>query len=524
MESHIPDLARAAIRSTWRRWHLQDVVERIWSGDPTAFSRLDLPELADRLGWLTLHDDMSGRVPEFNRIADDLAADGVETVVLLGMGGSSLAPEVFASVFGSRPGRPRLLVLDSTHPDAILDVAAGLDVSTAAFIVSSKSGSTLETLSLFRYFFAACGGDGSRFIAITDPGSGLETLAAGRNFRATVLSPPDVGGRYSALSPFGLLPAAIIGADVRQLLENTAGFAARSRHPAEAALDLGATWGTLALLGRDKLTIHTSPTLSTFPGWLEQLIAESLGKNGTGVVPIAGEEWRDDYGPDRSFLTFRMQGEPAVIPWDSAVAAGHPVTRIELESPLVLGAEILRAELATAGAGEVLGVHPFDQPDVEAAKKLARKAMESGAASADATPAEVAKPELDRLLDQTAPGDYVGIHAYLNGRGELEEALARFRRVVGTRSGAATTLGIGPRFLHSTGQLHKGGPDSGVFIQLIDKPKNQVPVPETEHGFGEIISAQAAGDYEALLAAGRRVVRIDLGDDPAGALAGLAAV
>lgn len=518
IESHIPDNARAAIRSTWRRWHLQDVVERIWSGDPTAFSLRGLPELADRLGWLTLHDDMQKKVPVFTSLADDLASDGIATVVLLGMGGSSLAPEVFAGVFGSAPGRPRLLVLDSTHPDAIAAVAADLDIDSAAFIVSSKSGSTLETLSLFRYFYDTTGGDGSRFIAITDPDSGLQALAQERQFRSVVLAPSNVGGRYSALSPFGLVPAAIIGVDVMALLEHTSNFAARSRHPAEAALDLGATWGTLALLGRDKLTVHTSPALAGFPAWLEQLVAESLGKNGTGVVPVAGEEWRSDHGPDRSFLTYRMQGEGAVIPWDDAVAAGHPVTRIELESPLMLGAEMLRAELATAAAGEVLGVHPFDQPDVEAAKRMARQAMMGGALPADALPAEVARPELERLLDQTAPGDYLGIQAFFPGHAE---ALAQFRSAVGGRAGIATTLGIGPRFLHSTGQLHKGGPDSGVFIQLVDRPTTHVAVPETDTEFGTIIAAQASGDYQALLAAGRRVIRIDLGEDPAAALSSL---
>ncbi len=521
IESHIPAAHRSAIATTWRRWHQRDLFRRLWAGDPKVYSEFDLPELANRLGWLNLHETMSARVAEFIALADDLAESGIDTVVLLGMGGSSLAPEMFAEIFGSVPGRPRLLVLDSTHPDSVTAMGSKIDVDSSAFIVSSKSGGTLETLSLFRHFYAETGGDGSRFVAITDPGSGLAKLGEERGFRSVVTSPPDVGGRYSALTPFGLVPAAIIGMDVEGLLGSAAAFAARARHPAEAALDLGALWGTLAVLGRDKLTIHTSQALASFPAWMEQLIAESLGKTGTGIVPVAGEVQLDDYADDRTFLTYRLKGEGPVVPFETLVSAGHPVTRVELESPIAIGAEILRAEVATAAAGEILGVHPFDQPDVEAAKVAARNAMSGEAPTAPATPVEVARPQLEKLLDETRPGDYVGIQAYLHG---CDSELVTLRRAVGVRSGRATTLGVGPRFLHSTGQLHKGGPDSGVFIQLVDHPKSHVSVPETDHDFGRIIAAQAAGDHDAMVEAGRRVIRIDLGDDPASALVSLAAL
>ncbi len=521
IESHIPASLRTAVSTTWRRWHQRDLFRRLWAGDPRVFSEFDLPELADRLGWLTLHETMTDRLPEFESLAEEVVSAGVDTVVLLGMGGSSLAPEMFSRIFGSAPGRPSLTVLDSTHPDAVAALDDSIDLDRSAFLVSSKSGGTLETLSFFRYFYERCGGDGSRFVAITDPGSGLARLGEERGFRAVVTSPPDVGGRYSALTPFGLVPAAILGVDLEGLLGSAASFATRARHPAEAALDLGAVWGTLAVMGRDKLTIHTSPALASFPAWMEQLIAESLGKSGTGIVPVAGEDLLDDYPADRSFLTYRLKGEERVLPYEELLSAGHPVTRVELESPIAIGAEILRAEVATAAAGEILGVHPFDQPDVEAAKVAARQAMAGEAPTAPTIPVEVARPRLEKLLDETRPGDYVGIQAYLHGCSAELDAL---RRAVGARSGRATTLGVAPRFLHSTGQLHKGGPDTGVFIQLVDQPSAKVPVPESDHDFGQIIAAQAAGDYEAMVEAGRRVIRIDLGDEPGAALTALAAL
>jgi transaldolase/glucose-6-phosphate isomerase len=520
VESHLPPVARSAVANTWRRWHQRDLFRRLWNGDSRLFSEFDLPELADRLGWLTLHNEMPARLQEFEALADQVG-EIADDVVLLGMGGSSLAPEVFAEVFGSAPGRPRLAVLDSTHPASVLAAAARIDPKRAVFVVSSKSGGTLETMSFFRYFWDLTGGDGSRFIAITDPGSSLQRLGEERGFRAVVTAPANVGGRYSALSPFGLVPAALIGVDIGGLLAGAAEFAAMARHPAVAAADLGAVWGTLAMLGRDKLTIHTSERLNSFPAWMEQLIAESLGKTGTGVVPVAGEDVRSDYGDDRAFLTYRLRGEPAVIPWEDLVASGHPVTRVELDEPLSLGAEMLRAEIATAAAGEILGVQPFDQPDVEAAKVLAKRAMEEPGEPIAAHPFETVRPQLEQFLASTQPGDYIGIQAYLHGHGA---ELAGLRTAIGARTGLPTTLGIGPRFLHSTGQLHKGGPDSGVFVQLVDHPSEGVGVPETGHDFASIISAQAAGDYQALIEAGKRVIRIDLGSDPAPGLVSLASL
>lgn len=274
------------------RWDAEAYPERLWAGDPTVWSEDPIPELADRLGWLKLHETMPARVPEMTAIAQSLVDDGVLDVVVSGMGGSSLAPDVFAHVIGSAATYPKVTVLDSTHPAAVETVASAIDIERAAFVVSSKSGTTLETLSFFRYFWERTGGDGSRFIAITDPGTPLAELGAERGFRAVVLAPPDVGGRYSALTPFGLLPVALMGIDPRALLERAAAFAsdAAGRPAAEdPAIALGLAWAAHAMNGHDKLTFRTSPGLAAFPAWLEQLVAESLGKDGKGIVPIAGE-------------------------------------------------------------------------------------------------------------------------------------------------------------------------------------------------------------------------------------------
>ena len=496
------------------------MAERLAEGDPTVWAVGEVPELADRLGWLRLHDSMRPRLGEITELAEQ-ASDGVDHVVLLGMGGSSLAPEVFAAVLGPVPGWPRLIVLDSTHPGAVQGVTERIDPARTLFVVSSKSGTTLETLSFFRHFFALTGGDASRFVAVTDPGSSLEQLGRQRGFRAVVTAPPDVGGRYSALTPFGLLPAALVGIDPALLLDAASELAKEST---AAAIQLGLVWGVLAASGRDKLTLVTSPSLQAFPAWLEQLVAESLGKDGTGIVPVAGEPLGEApvYGDDRVFLGWQLAGE-SVPGLERLTAAGHPAGVLELEQPGQLAGEMLRTELATAAAGEVLGVHPFDQPDVEAAKQLARRAM-AGELDAGAIPAVGVGDHqaLDRLLSTVGPGDYVAIQAYLPPGPQLDAALTRLRTAVRARTQAATTVGYGPRFLHSTGQLHKGGPSGCVAVQLVDHPHRDVPIPETGDTFGRLIAAQAAGDYQALADRGRRLLRVELGEDPAGEVEALA--
>ncbi|HZJ48238.1 MAG TPA: phosphoheptose isomerase, partial [Acidimicrobiia bacterium] len=449
-------------------------------------------------------------------------SEGVRHVVLLGMGGSSLAPEVFQRTLGSGEGYPSLIVLDSTHPDAVLAVDAAIDPMTTMFVVSSKSGTTLETLSGFRHFWSKSTGlldnAGSRFVAVTDPGSPLEELAMSRGFRTVFPAPADVGGRYSALTMFGLVPAALIGVDLDRLLDAAATMAQRSGPDVTAStnpgLRLGAAMGELALAGRDKLTFLVSSTLRAFPDWLEQLVAESTGKDGIGIVPVTGEPLSgpDEYGDDRAFVVYHLDGDAAPDTRD-LVAAGHPVITIGLSGIYELSAEMFRAEMATAVAGSVLGIHPFNQPDVQLAKSLAREAMEATEGSAPAIaavrPSEPGFPaSVSAFLATVRSGDYIALQAYVPRNPENEGVLQRLRTRLGTRN--ATTVGFGPRFLHSTGQLHKGGPNSGVFLQIIDEPSRDLPVPEVDYSFEKIIRAQADGDYRALQGRDRRVLRIDL--------------
>jgi transaldolase/glucose-6-phosphate isomerase len=489
-----------------------ELVTRLKAKDPTIWGPPDTPELADRLGWVDLPETMAAAVPELESIADDAIADGTDHVVLLGMGGSSLAPEVFASVLGVADGHPPLIVLDSTHPDQVSAVAEAINPSRTIFIVSSKSGGTLETISGFRFFWEGTGGDGRRFIAITDPGSSLEQLGRDRGFRQVVIAPTEVGGRFSALTPFGLLPAAMIGADLEALLEAAAGVSW------EASVDLGLSWGEWAAKGRDKLTFLTSQGLAALPGWLEQLVAESLGKDDKGIVPVAGEPALDRYGDDRGFVVYGLDGEMVALP-----PQGQPGVERPVAGRSHLAAEMMVAEIATAVAGMVLGVHPFNQPDVELAKQRARQVLDGEPGRADLV--DFFSPVLSDLLDEwlasIRPGDYVAIHAYLPMDQATETALSALRYKIGNRAGNATTVGFGPRFLHSTGQLHKGGPNTGVFLQLVDAPMDDVSIPETDLTFGRVIASQALGDYLALKERGRRVMRIDLGPNRARGLAAL---
>lgn len=457
---------------------------------------------------------MAGEVGRLESLAAELIADPTDHVVLLGMGGSSLAPEVFASVLGVGSGYPSLTVLDSTHPDQVRRVRETIDPRSALFVVSSKSGTTLETLSGFRYFWQETGGDGRRFVAITDPGSALEHLARERGFRAVINAPTNVGGRFSALTPFGLFPAALIGADLTRLLESAVDL------DWGEAVNLGVSWGTEALSGRDKLTFLTSPGLRSFPSWLEQLVAESLGKDGRGIVPVAGEPPLDRYETDRLFTEIRLAAEPVIT-----APRGHPVLRRNLPDRLALGAEMLTAEIATAVAGEILGVHPFDQPDVELAKQRARQALDSEPVRVDLLDffSPVLADRMDDLLASIRSGDYFAVHAYLPSDDATDNQIARLRHRVGNRSGTATTAGYGPRFLHSTGQLHKGGPNTGVFLQIVDQTMNDLPVPDGATSFGRIIAAQALGDYLALKERGRRILRVDLGPNRASGLEALLA-
>ena len=531
-----------AVRERLERWDAEDFARRLWAKDPTLWSEEPQPELTDRLGWLTLHETMQAKLPKLRALADQARQEGFRHAVLLGMGGSSLAPEVYQRTFGNAPGYPELLVLDSTHPDAVRAVADRIDPAQTIFVVSSKSGGTLETMSGFRYFWSlvvdTTETPGSHFVAVTDPGSSLEALATERGFRAVFHAPSDVGGRYSALTDFGLVPAALIGLDPAMLLERTAGFA-ESVGPfvsalQNSALQLGAALGELALAGRDKVTYVVSPALEAFPDWVEQLVAESTGKDGIGIVPVAGEALEDpgSYGADRFFVYLTLNGDADGGQAASVQAledAGHPVARITLRDRYDLAPEMFRAEMATAAAGAVLGIHPFNQPDVQLAKTLAQSAME-GSGDQSEPPAEVGTGDPVALsksvaswLSTIGPGDYLAVQAYLPMDAAVGPVLESIRKAVQHRFRIATTVGYGPRFLHSTGQLHKGGPPSGLFLQIVDQPDLDLDVPETDYSFGRLLAAQSVGDYQALRQRNRRVLRVNLGENRTLGLAALQA-
>ena len=500
----------------------QDAVRRIWDIDHTLW-KPDPTELSNRLGWLTLPSEMREQASDLQAFADEVQAMGIRDVVLLGMGGSSLGAEALRSVFGEAQGRPRLTVLDTTVPDWIHAARNAIDVRHTLFLVSSKSGGTLETLTGYRYFRhladAALGDEaGSHFVAITDEGSGLERLASDEGFLRTFLNPETIGGRYSVLSFFGLVPAALTGIDVAALLDRAARMqeacapsVPAAKHP---GLQLGATIGALAKAGRDKLTFVTTPTLSSVGLWAEQLIAESLGKEGMGIVPVANEPLLGPahYGDDRVFAYLRLDGDDAQASDDAVAAleaAGHPVLRFTLRDRADLAAEFYRWEFATAVAGAVLGVNPFDQPNVQTAKDKTADVL-SAYEHDGALPETPSTLSVDELLAQAAPGDYVCIMAYVHQTPDVDAALAALRSHVMESYAIATTSGYGPRFLHSTGQLHKGGPASGLFLQITADHPNDIDVPGQRYSFGTLADAQALGDLQALQAAGLRAARVRL--------------
>ncbi len=484
------------------------VPRRIWDRDHTVW-RPDPTEIANRLGWLTVHDDLRGRAGELREFARGCAMDGLKTAVLAGMGGSSLAPEVFRTSLGVTQGYLDLVVLDTTHPDQILGVERALDLSRTLFLVASKSGTTVETRSHFAHFWELVP-DGSRYVAITDPGTPLAALAEERGFRGLFLNPPDIGGRYSALSLFGLVPAALIGADLNSLLGGASGMASACGPDAATAdnpgVQLGAWMGEAALAGRDKLTLALPDAVSSFGWWAEQLIAESTGKEGTGIVPVEGESLGPPgmYGDDRLLVALGGAGRGPVVAW--LERAGSPVVRLALDGPAALGAEMFRWEFATAVAGAVLGIQPFDQPDVQSAKDATAKVLASG------TIPEVDRGDLAELMASAKPGDYVALQAYLPRTAEMRARLHAVRIRIRDETRLATTVGFGPRFLHSTGQLHKGGPNTGLFLQVAGPPAEDVTIPGEPYTFATLLAAQAAGDLEALRARGRRAVRASLAE------------
>ena len=441
------------------------------------------------------------------------------------MGGSSLAPLVFASSFGTAKGSPRLEVLDSTEPASVLAAAQAASPDRTIYVVSSKSGTTLEPNLFFDYFFALAEEElgpraGERFVVITDPGTPLEKEASARRVREVFPGDPAIGGRYSALSPFGIVPAALTGIDVRSLLRRARAMAdaCLAKAPEEnPGAELGAAMGALALEGRDKLTFSVGAPVDRFGMWLEQLIAESTGKEGKGILPVEGETpgRPEAYGDDRFFV--RISVDPGTSDPARKLAvleeAGHPVAWFEIADALDLGAEMFRWEFATAIAGALIGINPFDQPNVQEAKDRTNEIL-AGKGSPEA---------LSSLIDSIRPRDYFAITAYVPSTAENEERLARIRLPVRDGKRVATTVGFGPRFLHSTGQFHKGGPDTGVFLQITETPPEPVPIPGRPYGFERVVAAQAAGDLAALRSRKRRALSVRLGADPAAELESLAA-
>lgn len=528
-----------------KEWEAEQFARRLWQKDHTLWSKEPQPELTERLGWLELPESMETQVSVIKDFADKVKADGIRHAVLLGMGGSSLAPEVFQRTFGNAAGYPALQVLDSTHPAAVKAVAARLDLAHTLFLVSSKSGTTTETNSFFNYFWdklkPLAAETGRHFVAITDPGTPLEKLAAEKKFRATFNAPEDVGGRYSALTVFGLIPAAMIGVDIGALLARARAMSQACASGAPAAqnpgLVLGAVLGELTLAKRDKVTFLCSPALAAFPAWVEQLIAESTGKERKGIVPVAdeGPGAPEKYGDDRLFVYLRLNGDdnPMIDRLEAALQGnGHPVARIELNDRYDLGQEFFRWEVAVAAAGAALGIHPFNQPDVQLAKDLAKQAMEklsAGKKHKAGRKDEVATADRERFqqalsawLNGRKKRDYVTVQAYLNPTAEITDKLNDICAALRDRLGAATTLGFGPRFLHSTGQLHKGGPNTALVLQIVDQPTDNLAVPETNYTFDALVQAQALGDFTALKQRRRRILRINLGSEPEAGLDRLA--
>jgi transaldolase/glucose-6-phosphate isomerase len=550
----LPSELETKVRARMAQMREQDVVRRIWAADPSVWTGTD----EDRwLGWLQLPVDERPALDRAVRLGSELKREQVSDVVLLGMGGSSLTPEVIQSIIGPHDGYPILHVLDSTDPAQILAVERRIDFSRALFLVASKSGSTLEVNILKQYFFSRAVekfGDraaGRHFVLTTDPGSKLQHVAEEEHFREIFPGVPSVGGRYSALSNFGIVPAAAIGADVALLLERAEAMARRSAADdgENSALQLGVILGVLAQEGRDKPTLISPPALAGFGAWMEQLIAESLGKHGKGIIPINGETPGppEVYGSDRVFIHLRLAGVPDTSPYISIDAqanrlerAGQPVVRIEWADRYALGAEFYRWEFATAVMGAVLGVNPFDQPDVEESKIVTRRlaaefektgklpedvpllqqqglALFTGSKLRQALGDQTSVAScLKAFLGQLHAGDYFALLAFIEMNEEHERALEAIRGLVRDRVSVATTVGFGPRFLHSTGQAHKGGPNSGVFLQITADTAQDLPVPGQRYSFGTIELAQARGDFEVLAARGRRLLRVHLKDPTRG--------
>jgi len=553
----LPGPLAGAVAASLEEWNKNNKVARLWQKDASLWSGTDE---SNWLGWLTITEEQIAHIDALKQIAEDVKKARFKHALLLGMGGSSLCPEVLRMTFGKIKGYPELHVLDSTDPAQIKAIEAKVDLKSTICIVSSKSGSTLEPNIYKQYFFervkAKVGEKeaGNRFIAITDPGSKLQQVAEADKFRKIFFGVPSIGGRYSALSNFGMVPAAVMGLDVAKFLKNTEEMVracdASSAADSNPGVVLGTILGVAANHGRDKITIVTSPGIFDLGAWLEQLIAESTGKIGKGIIPVDRERLAKPatYGNDRVFAYLRLESKPSKAQ-DAAVAAlekaGHPVVRITLPSTYNLGQEFFRWEIATAVAGSIIGINAFNQPDVEASKietkkltsqyettgslppespffeekgiKLFADEKNAAALKGGAKLADVLKTHLSRL----GTGDYFAVLGYITMNPANEKTLQTIRHAVRDKKKVATVLGFGPRFLHSTGQAYKGGPNSGVFLQITCDDAKDLPVPGQKYTFGVVKAAQARGDFAVLAERGRRAVRVHLGKNLKSGLATL---
>ncbi len=527
------------------------VMERIWNKDATLWKQEAAHQkiIVNSLGWLTVATQMLAVADELKSFANDVRASGdFDHVMVCGMGGSSLCPEVLRQTFGIQDGFPELLVLDSTDPDALTNFRNQIDVGRCLFVIASKSGTTTEPNAFHRYFYNEVAQKnaepGKSFITITDPGSQMADTATAEGFRRIFRNQADIGGRYSALSYFGIVPAALMGLDIEKLLRGAETMAHACGPLVQAtqnpAAVLGAVMAECALAGRDKVTIVTDQTLSALGLWVEQLIAESTGKEGKGIIPVVQESLgpASAYGSDRLFVSISVGGQDdeTKSKLKALEAAGHPVIYRSLSDVYDLGAEFFLWEMATAFAGWRLAINPFDQPNVQESKDATKALLEKyeregklpeqtplasdgqltvyAGGEAGAAPASVnVAAALTAHLAKIKPGDYVALLAYIEETPETARPLQAIRLRVRDATRAATTTGYGPRFLHSTGQLHKGGPDSGVFIQITAPDKVDLDVPDAPYTFGILKQAQALGDFQSLLAHGRRAIRVDLGSD-----------
>lgn len=529
-----PAALNRALKAALEQFDRGDVIRRLWEHDHTLWSE-SKNEIDNRLDWLHLADTMEPKISELQKFANEISINQFEDAILLGMGGSSLAPEVFQATFGNAPGYPKLTILDTTDPNAILNVQSGLHLDKTIFIVATKSGGTVETLSLFKYFYNTLQNHpgikepGTHFIAITDPGSKLEQMGIELGFRKIFLNNPNIGGRYSALSYFGLVPAALIGMDIGALLADARDCARdifTSNSPNNHfAIILGALLGVAAQQGIDKLTFFSDESITGFSEWVEQLVAESTGKSGQGILPVVQEKFTADlsvYGRDRIFVIQQLEENKENNQIIQMLRAdGFPVIDLALKDKTQLGGLFLSWEVATVLAGHIMQIHPFDQPNVESAKLLANQSMklfrESGALpKLNSSPLSI--ETLDSFLSKIQPGNYISIQAFVTPTPETQDAFRDLQRTLRDIYKVAVTFGFGPRFLHSTGQLHKGDAGNGFFLQFVSNSETDLKIP-TQPGFADAFidfetlkKAQALGDAEALLQAKRRLITFVLNE------------